>query len=195
MVPNFLSEVEKCRREHPQAWAHAHTGDAHTEDFIRLLAARLHKIDPRFGLNGKRGDPRTISQDALNFKGEGPGHDPTNDNMPVTVIDVIGAAGSSGAYPTWQVFDALPGPGAWVSPVAPPPVETKKSVLPVYPGDEIFDRVGHLLFQDYAEARQQPNAGMARWIGRVVFDYLTGMSMEDAIIKHRDAWKHALHGR
>ena len=74
MIPNLLSEVEACKRQYPEAWRHAHTGSARTEEFIRLLAARCHAISPRFGLNGKRGNPDDLSNDALCFKGEGPDH-------------------------------------------------------------------------------------------------------------------------
>lgn len=195
MIPNMLTEVEKMKRKFPQAWADAHTGNTHSEDFIRILAAHLHLINAQFGLNGKRGNPDDISDDALNFKGEGPGHDPTNGNMPVTVIDVIGAAGSPGAYPTWQVFDNLPGPGAWVKPmpvVTPVPPPAPAPTLPAYPGDAVFDQIGVVLFADYALAGQPPNPGMARWIGRTVYDYLAGMPMDQSIAKHRSEWKAAL---
>jgi hypothetical protein len=197
MIPNLLAEVERCKRDYPLAWSQAHTGSAQTEDFIRLLAARLHRIDPRFGLNGKRGNPSDISDDVVNYKGEGPGHDPTNNNTPITVIDVIGAAGSPNAYPTWQVFDNLPGPGAWVSPTASPvspsvPPPAPAPVLPGYPGDEVFDQIGAQLFADYAEAGQSPNAGMSRWFGRTTHDYLAGMSMTQSLAKHRAEWRAAL---
>ena len=188
MIPNLLSEVEACKREYPEAWQHAHTGSARTEEFIRLLAARCHAISPRFGLNGKRGNPNDISDDVLNFKGEGPGHDPTNGNTPITVIDVIGAAGSAEAYPTWQVFNNLPGPGAWVKPSATP-----QSPSASYPGDEVFDRIGVMLFADYALARQSPNPQMGRWFGRTVFDYVSGaMTLDESIAKHRKEWQNAL---
>lgn len=195
MIPNLLSEVEKCKRDNPEAWANAHTGNSHSEDFIKILAGRLHRINAKFGLNGKRGNPDDLSDDALNFKGEGPGHDPTNGNTPVTVIDVIGAAGSPGAYPTWQVFDNLPGPGAWVKPgpsVPVPPPPPPAPVFPPYPGDPVFDQIGVALFADYALAGQPPNPGMGRWFGRTDYDYLTGMSMADSLTKHRAEWRAAL---
>lgn len=195
MIPNMLAEVEKIKGKFPQAWADAHTGNAHSEDFIRILAAHLNAIDPKFGNNGKRGNPNDLSDDALNYKGEGPGHDPTNGNTPVTVIDVIGSAGSSAAYPTWQVFDNLPGPGAWVAPkpaVSPQPPQPQPPALPPYPGDPVFDQIGVALFADYAQAGQAPNPGMGRWFGRTVYDYLAGMTMEASIAKHRAEWRAAL---
>lgn len=195
MIPNMLSEVEACKREHPEAWRNAHTGNSHTEDFIKLLASRLHRINANFGLNGKRGNPNDLSDDAVNFKGEGPGHDPTNGNMPVTVVDVIGAAGSSGAFPTWQVFADLPGPGAWVRPTgATPAPEPQPPTQPTYPGDHVFDSVGAVLFADYAEAGQGPNAEMGRWFGRTIYDWLARVvpTLDDSIRKHRAEWRAAL---
>jgi len=128
-VPNALHVVSELARQFPQEWRDAHNpsgGGPHTEAFIKRLAWVLHStVDPRFGLNGKRGNPNDLSDDALNYKGEGPGHDPTNGNAPVTVIDCIGGAGGPNPTPSWQVFDTLPGPGAWVQPqavgIAPPP--------------------------------------------------------------------------
>jgi hypothetical protein len=75
------------------------------------LAKRLHAINPAFGLNGKRGILTDLSQDALNFIGEGPGHDPVT-GRPVTVIDVTQGAGGPDPKPQWTVIDQ-PGAGAW----------------------------------------------------------------------------------
>ena len=159
MIPNYLADVEQAMRDYPGSWRNAHTGNAQTEDFIRLLAARLHAKDPRFGLNGKRGNPNDISDDALNFRGEGPGHDPTNGNAPITVIDVIGGAGGPDPRPLWQVFSELPGPGAWVQPTAPasstapppPPVAPPAPVPAPAPVD--LTPVLHHLAQLVAEVR------------------------------------------
>lgn len=136
MIPNMLSEVEKCKRKFPQAWADAHTGNAHTEDFIRILASNLHAIDARFGLNGKRGNPNDISDDAINYIGEGPGHDPLT-GVPATVFDVIRGAGGPNPEPSWDRIDQA-GPGAWVKPmpvVGPPPPPPPPPVGFPYPDE------------------------------------------------------------
>lgn len=187
MIPNMLAEVEACKRDLPQAWQDAHTGNAHTEDFIRLLAGRLYAIDENFGLNGKRGNPDDLSDDAINYKGEGPGHDPTHGNMPVTVFDVIRGAGGTDPQPSWDKIDQA-GPGAWVKPANGFPEPPQPPSLPPYPGDEVFDQIGVVLFADYAQAGQPPNPGMGRWFGRTVYDYLAGMSMAASIAKHRAEW-------
>lgn len=132
-VPNAYQTVVDLANKFPREFREAHTGGPNTELWIRLLAYELHtKVDRRFGLNGKRGTD-TLSQDAINFKGEGVGHDPT-DGQPVTVIDVIGGAGGANPTPSWQVFNdpvQHKGPGKWIqprpvagyhdNPVQPPP--------------------------------------------------------------------------
>lgn len=119
-VPNYLSVVEDVKRRYPAEWAAAHTGGPQTEAFIRRLAWELHQRDPRIGLNGKRGNPSDISDDALCYDGVSVlgDVDPTRGNAPVTVIDVIAAAGSPNASPAWfAVGPATPQPhAAWVQP-------------------------------------------------------------------------------
>jgi hypothetical protein len=120
-VPNYRDEVAAAAARYPDAWRAAHTGGADTERFIRLLAADLHAIDNRIGLNGKRGNPNDISDDALCFRGEGPQYDPTNGNQPVSVIDVIGSAGwipgEKEPFPAWGTYSDRHA-GAWVQPEA-----------------------------------------------------------------------------
>lgn len=126
-VPNELASVKSLRDREPQKWKDAHTGNAHTEDFIRQLAAELHIKDSKWGLMGKGGNPNDISDDVLCYFGEGVGHDPTHNNVSITGVDVIRAAGSSAAEPVWQVYNdpndpAHTGPGAWVIPGAAVPI-------------------------------------------------------------------------
>lgn len=194
MIPNLFSEVEACKREHPEAWQHAHTGSARTEEFIRLLAARCHAISPRFGLNGKRGNPDDVSDDALCFKGEGPDH--LVDGTPATVIDVIGAAGTPGAVAQWVVVSKSEAPiqTAWIQPGAvppAPPVPPPAPPVPAYPGDAVFDQVGALLFADYAQAGRVPDPPVGRWFGRVTYDWLAGneKTLDASIVKHRAEWR------
>ena len=119
MIPNLLYVVEQTKRDYPQLWATAHTSSPSTEGFIRICAARMHAIDHRFGLNGKRGNPADLSDDCVNYMGEGPGRTP--EGYPCQVIDVIGSAGTPSAYPTWQAFtNPQDASGAWVLPAAVP---------------------------------------------------------------------------
>lgn len=198
MIPNLLSEVEACKRQYPEAWRHAHTGSARTEEFIRLLAARCHAISPRFGLNGKRGNPDDVSDDALCFKGEGPDH--LVDGTSATVIDVIGAAGTPGAVAQWAIVSKSEAPiqTAWIQPgavvpvpPAPPVPPPAPPVVPAYPGDAIFDHVGALLLADYAQAGRVPDPQVGRWFGRTMYDWLANVTptLDASIVKHRAEWR------
>lgn len=66
--------------------------------------------------------------------------------------------------------------------------------IPGYAGDDAFDRVGAVLFADYAEAGQAPNEGMARWFARTIYDWIAGVtnSLQASIDKHRGEWRAAL---
>ena len=123
-IPNGRHVVEQLAAQYPQEWKRAHNpsgGGPETEAFIRRLAWVLHStVDPRFGLNGKRGDRNDISDDAICFDGESAlgDVDPTRGNAPVTVFDVIGGAGGPSPTPQWgAVGPATPQPfAAWVKP-------------------------------------------------------------------------------
>ena len=102
--PNYEAEVVRLKNQHPTEWANAHTGNAHTEDFVRIVAEYLHELDPNVGLNGKRGNPNDISDDALNILDpiDGPGRTPDGERC--WVVDFIASAGSPNASVTWQPF-------------------------------------------------------------------------------------------
>ena len=212
MIPNYLSEVEACKAESPEAWKSAHTGNAHTEDFIKLLAARIAAFDPKCGLNGKRGDPNDLSDDALNYlcsSTDSTGRTP--EGLPCVVIDVIGSAGSTSAYPTWQVFSQAPeANGAWVKPgpVVPTPQPPQPPMPTQPPGREEALNEMQWLDAYYAspEGLQRPNGlsvngkpdfeGIAAWYLDIYQRERMAMkSRADARaayvnqIRHSDEWK------
>lgn len=200
MIPNLLAEVEKCKAAHPDAWANAHTGNAQTDDFIKLLSAQCHAIDPRFGNNGKRGDPRDISDDALCFFGEGADFDPTRKHASVSVIDVIASAGTSSARPSWSVVTnpSAPVGAAFVEPGSAPPVPVPPATIPSYEalgGDEGAKKITRVLEHDY-KAAQRPglDGECGGWIRRTDYDVLSGKiaTVEASIAVHRDEWLEAL---
>lgn len=119
-VPNRYQTVIEVANKYPREFREAHTDSPNKHVWIKLLALELNKSDARFGLNGKRGNPNDLSMDAINYLGEGVGFDPTRNDRPVTVIDVIAGAGGVSPTPAWQVFDKPEdrGPGAWVQPLA-----------------------------------------------------------------------------
>ena len=112
-----------------------------------------------------------------------------------SVIDVIGAAGTPGAVAQWAIVSKIDTPikTAWIQPSDVPvrPAPPAPS-LPAYPGDAMFDKVGALLFADYAQAGRVPDPQVGRWFGRTIYDYLAGMTLEDSIKKHRAEWRSAL---
>jgi hypothetical protein len=132
-IPNCLHVVADLAAKFPDEWWNAHRpsgGGPKTEAFIRRLAWVLHStVDPRFGLNGKRGNPADISDDVVCFDGVSVlgDYDPTRGNAPVTVLDVIGSAGGPNPTPQWGPVGPSP-LAAWVKPepvgevVAPPVV-------------------------------------------------------------------------
>ena len=187
---------------YPEAWRNAHTGNSHTEDFIRILAWEAHQNDPNFGLNGKRGDPNDISDDVLNYKGEGADTDPTAGNAPRTVIDVIADAGGPNPTPAWAIVTNAGAPvkAAWVQPTDPgveePLPEPTPEPIPVpsYPGDAYFTtNIGVPLEADYKKVGQSLNAGSATWFARTIWRHVVeGMPIDESVAKSQKEWRQAL---
>lgn len=104
-IPNLQHVVEEVKNRYPRAFSKCHIpGDPEGWDFIILAAKEIHKIDNRFGLNGKRGG-NELSWDALNF------NSPGEEN----VIDVVAGAGAPGASIYWGVTNTT---GKWFNPNA-----------------------------------------------------------------------------
>ena len=199
-VPYRITTVQAVADADPVRFRCAHTSQACRHDFIKALACELHKTDPRFGLNGKRGSLTDISYDALNFKGEGTDTDPDNPDNPSgvsTVIDTIGGAGGPNPVVAWfAVTDPKsPTKARWIKPcgaIAPP--SPPKPVIKPYPGDAFFvQQIGIVLEADYAEAGQFLNAGSAVWFSRTIWRHVNeGMTMEQSTAQSRKEWRAAL---
>jgi len=80
---------------------------------------------------------------------------------------------------------------------SPAPLPQPPTVKP-YPGDEIWDAVGVVMWADYEEAGQNPNPLMGRWFGRTIWDATEGdesgtiLTVPASIAKHRREWRGAL---
>jgi hypothetical protein len=83
-------------------------------------------------------------------------------------------------------------PGGHAPGPAAPSSQPQPQAGRAYPGDATFQAIGEHLFADYREGGQAPNAGMAPWIARVIWDHVNGLSLDDAIRKHRREWRSAL---
>lgn len=113
-VPNKVSVIEQCKRDFPTAWRNCHRADvsrAQAEEFARRAAYACWLVDRRFGLNGKRGDANTISQDCVCFK---------HDDGRESVIDFGGGAGGDNPTVQWSIVGHYLPPGPplqlWIRP-------------------------------------------------------------------------------
>lgn len=123
--PNRVDVVTRVAEADPARFACAHTDRPCAYDYIEALVCELRKDDPRWAMNGRRGDPARPSWDAINYCGTGPATDPTGAcREQLTIVDVIVGAGGDNPRPTWQAFVNDTTAGAWLVPdcdAAPPP--------------------------------------------------------------------------
>lgn len=121
-APNRIDIVEAVHRDHPGLIHRPH-------DFTAVVCAALHAVDPRFGLNGKRGNPHDRSEDCTAYL------DDTSplvgsDGRRIRIIDFIAGANGPSPSPAWidqtQATIAAGTTGVWVQPdrVAPAPTPT-----------------------------------------------------------------------
>jgi hypothetical protein len=119
--PNVKSAVEQCQAAYPAAWAAAHRGGPASDDFVILCARDLQKIDPNFGLNGKRGNPHDVSDDIIAYKGSGNAVDVLR-NEPMSIIDVCSSCGTPNQSVIWLVGPGGAGDrGVWIDPFSVSP--------------------------------------------------------------------------
>ena len=213
---DYQGEVAAIAKKYPEAWKNAHTGGPGTEDFIRLLASHLFVLSGELvGLNGKRGNPDDISDDALAvYDVNGDVTDRTGKKM--FIVDCIGGAGGPNPTPQWGSVGG-PSPGAWVKPapqggvVVPPPVKPfcpditvhskplcpdvkAHDPKPVYPKDEsVWDEVFERLQADMRKKGQELNPQSARWAARTMYRTLVqGMEFKESVAKSEREWREIL---
>lgn len=110
-------------------------------------------------------------------------------------------AGSGGTLPANQEVYAPPVPSGGgstkpqpptVKPCPDPSAHLPKS-KPEYPGDAQGIDIGAILFADYAEAKEAPNAGMGVWFFRCAWVMANeAHSPAQAIARYRPEWRKAL---
>lgn len=101
------------------------------------------------------------------------------------------------ADPTWSEKNPV-NPKLWVAPVDPdiavpphPPDPPQPPTTVPYPGDQVGVAIGTVLFNDYAEAKQDPNPGMGVWFFRTAWDCANPphLSVAESLHKHRNEWR------
>lgn len=171
--PNAQAAVEQCRVDYPAAWAAAHKGGPDSDDFAILCARDLKtKVDDRFGLNGKRGNPADISDDIIAYRGVGTAFDVLR-NEPMEIIDFCISCGAANANVGWNPGPGGPGDkGVWIDPffVSPsrqpstPSVPVPSAPPPAAPGADphlaVLQSIESLL-RAQVEAQQYTNARLA----------------------------------
>lgn len=192
--PNYQATIEMLKAQYPTEWANAHTGNAHTEDFVRIVAKYLRAHDPNVGLNGKRGNLNDISDDALNILDplDGPGKTP--DGRRCWVVDFIKDAGLPTAAVTWQPFtDPVASSGANVDPGAAPipPVPQPPPVVVFPPRNETMAAFDAINLHYQAKGRQTrtvtppelyiDNEGIAVWLQQYLLYRVNGQSHQAAV--------------
>lgn len=116
-IPDCRHIVEQLADQFPEEFRNAHSGNAHTHDFIKRVAWVLHStVNPAFGLLGQRGNANDLAEDAILFVGDDQGKGGrTTDGRPQSGFDVIGGAGGPNPQPAWQDISG-PGVVVWVQP-------------------------------------------------------------------------------
>lgn len=123
LAPDRRDVLEQISAQDPEQFRLAHNeGHPRRYDWIKACAWALHKIDPNFGLNGKRGNANDLSMDIIAYR-----IGPTDRH--VQCFDVCGQCGGSGAYVKWDdITDWVtkeeggnpgwgePGTAVWVKP-------------------------------------------------------------------------------
>lgn len=133
LAPNRKDVVERVNKACPGLIAHSH-------EFTDAVWSVLHAEDPRWGRNGKRGNPNDLSDDAgayLNPSSPLVG----SDGRRVNVIDMIGCAGGGrdcSPSPAWidqtQATINANTTGVWVAPSGRLPACLTGAVPPPGPG-------------------------------------------------------------
>lgn len=117
-APDGSGTLAAVARQFPAAWRCAHTGASCSTDYIIKAACALHRLDPRYGLNGKRGGS-DLSQDVIAWRGQGV--QPDVDGGMMQLYDVIrcaGGAANCSPEVAWDFIDNTT-QGRWVDPNAP----------------------------------------------------------------------------
>lgn len=185
-LPILQHIVEQVDRDNPGLIRDQHA-------FTALVCSTLHAVDPRFGLNGKRGNPNDTSEDCT------AGLDPESplvgsDGRRIRIIDFVIGAGGPNPRPGWidQTSETirLNTTGVWVRPAPlvpsipdpqpptpptvpapPPPAPCQCKAEPCPVGNDIA-----ALFESFSKVAgslqviQADHKALVRWLGEHIDD-------------------------
>jgi hypothetical protein len=219
-VPDYSAQLREIANRNPVAFRNAH-GDydrqgqpgflteEQANEFIRIAAYELHRIDSRIGLNGKRATS-TLSQDALCFR---------HDDGKESVIDCINGAGGSNPSIGWNVVGHYRNAGdgqRWIQPQAvggggaqpprpgpgtPPPVTTPPASGRPFPSFRVPEDIFLSAYTTYIDglyARDQIDEpggwkvcsrGATMWFVPIFYEQIIGLiSRKGNTLPTADEW-------
>lgn len=208
MIPNLKPLIEPLTMRFADAWEKAKKPHDDGEFNARVCAVLHYEMAmPEVGRNGKRGNPRDLSRDIINWRGEGPNPDPTTGKFGTIIDFIVGHEASNAKID--QFYPDPSGPGAWVKPLTlaeidagtQPTPQPPTNIIPDYEamGGDSFGRamIGVPLAADYLMAGQPMNDGSVVWAWRTCHSLMTalvkanGQPIDAAGIvkKHRNEWR------
>ncbi len=101
-LPDGRPTLQAVAREHPDWLQNSCVESGGNNDFLFEVVRRLRRIDPRWGLNWKRGRVGDLSQDVVDYY-YGPAGAPMEGSLEVYVVDVI--VGHCGPSPSTGWID------------------------------------------------------------------------------------------
>lgn len=98
-LPNGAPVVDAVARERPELLRNSCVDTGGNNEFLFEVVRRLRRMDPRWGLNWKRGRVGDMSQDVVDYY-RGPGA-ATEGSTDVYIIDIIGGHCGGTPSPAW----------------------------------------------------------------------------------------------
>lgn len=212
MIPNDLATAQQLEAE--GYFEKARAGDHRACSlFARLVAYRLNPTGHPGGWGWlRKGGGQNVdgySEDAIVYG--------SNPQDLQNVCDMVGGAGAPGASLTWQEKPRRP-VDTWEAPrplsaadmnylkagsahptptptPAPTPPPAPNPTIPDYEaigGDATGAMVGRMVFEQYGEKGEDPNAGMGAWMFRAAYRIASGKPVKDTISAVRGELRKAL---